>query len=272
MKFLNLNKLPCEIEVAINFAEFMPNENFDENSIVSNAFFPSLKFEFLYYSKLHYSTTILTFTKFPQEHKIKINSVNEECINYLYLILNRINENSVEVIESIIPQRKSISFDDLQSEFDLYIIDTIRDESKNKKLQFLEIKREPFKIEVEFELQELSHLNVLYSFNFINSATVALQKQFENYHQSYCPSEEMNIEPQPHFVITGNNEKTLDYFIHLLNKVNQQSNYLYEHVLNGDTENLKEFFDSFLNTYIAKEILADQLPATSTINKKKNKV
>jgi hypothetical protein len=271
MKLFNLKNAPSEIEIKLNIAEFMPDADIDEDSIINGSFFLALKFQFIYLTKSYYPKSTLNFSRFPV---MKINGSDNDyqCMNYLTLVLNRINDNADDIIKNIVEKRKYISFDDIKEEFDQYIVQQIRNESKNQKIKFLDIKRKSLEIKVEFDLKELSHLNVLQSFNFINSARIALQNQFENYHRSYCPHEEINIENQPDFIIRCNNEKTLDYFVGILNKVNNQSNYLYEQVLNDNTGDLKDFFASFLNGFISQEILKDQLPITSSVNKKKNKL
>lgn len=269
MKLLNINKSPFQIDLSLNFSEFMPDVDIDENSIISGSFFLSIKNQFKYLTKFHYSRTVLDFTRHP---KMKIQADNEDCIHYLFGILDKLNDSSDEIIKGILEKRAQISFDDLKTQFDQCIADQIKNTTKNQKIQFLNIQKKPSEIHVEFDLKELSHLNVLQSFDFINSARVALKEQFENYHKSYCPNEEVSIQSEPHFVITSSNENTLIYFLDILKRINNQSNHLYEEVVSSDRIDFEDFFTSFLNGFIAHEILKDQLPKTVTINKKKNKI
>lgn len=269
MKLLNLKKSPFQIDINFNFEEFIPDVEIDENSIISGAFFLSVKNQFTYLTKFHYSKSVLNFTRHP---KLKIQSDDETCMDYIYGILDKVNNCSDEIIKNIIEQRASLSFDDLKNQFDQHIATQIRNLTKEKKITFFKINEIPSGIHVDFDLKELSHLNVIQSLDFINSSRIALKKQFENYHKSYCPNEKIVIEAEPHFTITGASEKTLNYFVDVLKKINNQSNYLYEEVVINDRMDLKEFFTSFLNGFIAQEILKDQLPTTSTVNKKKNKI
>jgi hypothetical protein len=269
MKLLNLKKSPFQIEINFNFYEFMPDVDIDENSILSGSFFLSVKNQFTYLTKFHYSRAVLDFTRHPT---MKIQSDDENCMNYIYGILDKVNNNSEKIINNILEQRQYIAFDDLKNQFDQYIAEQIRSTTKEQKIQFLQVGKIPNGINVEFDLKELSHLNVIQSLDFINSARIALKQQFENYNKSYCPHESINIEAEPHFIITGASKETLDYFEQILKRINNQSNYLYEEVVINDRMELKEFFTSFLNGFIAQEILKDQLPTTSTVNKKKNKI
>jgi len=269
MKFIKLKQSPFEIEISLNFSDFMSNADIDEKSVLHSSFSLAVKHQFSLFLKFHYPEAELKFSSHPI---IKIQGNDNDCLNYIFEVLNKLNEQSKEIIADIYKKRQLFSFDDLKLQFDQNINQQIRNKNQKQNLQFLEIKQNDLEINVKFELNELSHLNMLQSLEYINVTRDAIKEQFEIYNKSYCPDENISIHTQPDLVITGNNKKTIDYLVNILNRVNNQSNYIYEQVLNDRKGNLKEEFSFYFNSFIAQEILSDYLPNTSQINKKKNKV
>ncbi len=269
MKLLQIKKSPFEIEIQFDFLEFMPDADIDEASIIHNSFSLSAKHQFGYLSKFFYPESELKFSTHPT---IKIKSHDNDCLGHILKIINSVNNKSDEIIKEIYGIRQNIASDNLQEIYDHYISNEISHDIRKSDLQFLDITLKDLSINVGFNLKELSHLNVIQSLEYINTTRDAIKEQFEIYNRSYCPKEIIDIQTLPILKIQCSKQETVNYLLTVLQRINNQSNHIYEQVLNDKKGNLKAEFSSFFNSYIAQEILSDYLPKNSIDKKKKNKV
>jgi len=151
--------------------------------------------------------------------------------------------------------------------------------NKNSDLKFLDISHDNDMIMVSMPFIELHRIENDLPSLFKNTFISVIEKQFPNIMETYYPESQLTIEKNPSLLLQSNDHNCIQYFINLLDKINKQSNKMYEIALHDlDTppflkeDLLVEKLTTLLNRFIETEVLDEHMPLNNSIEKKKLKL
>jgi hypothetical protein len=284
MKFLKLKKNKHSINIKFDLTSILNdpllgNENNLDN--FKTAFEDSIKY---YAEKFSRPNSDVNFGTGNSSFSIQFD--NDNLLQDYISILDSINNNSKRIYKRLVDSGNIITTSNLNTfieHFYASLFKEIIEYNKTLDLKFLEIETTPFSLKVSTNLKEINFIDPSIGNNYNMCFTECVTKQFNDYAKTYHPNEDLFIsvlyKELQYLVITSNNNNTITYLANICEKLNNQSNKIYEIAINDihlsyfeKEDSLTEQFSKLINGFISKEVMEQHLPSNNTSTGKRLKI
>jgi hypothetical protein len=256
-----------ESTLLIKLTEPYLNHKDGVSSFVSLAFYESLKYHCENFAKLYYVNEPIVIDNVDS---VKIYATNKKMLKELTTIFSNTNKAS-NLYEIFDKHLNKYTIDSIHNFFSNIIWEEIIDFNRHKKLNFITSANEDSAISIKFTSAALEHLDTEKNVEFIGSFLDALMEKLMFLGKNYYPKTEFLIERSK---VISNDQHFLQYIAHLIDKVNSQSNHIYEmsYSQKGEYYPMRDEFYDFFCGFMEKQILEDKLVVNPESQKKKPKI